>query len=260
LPRARIRFGRSFAVPDAAGSPTAIAYFAGDCSCTKEETDEGEAVRLRVRSGLGEHVIVVATPALDLECVRFTGSLTPATALVVPFMPRDLYPLDANDDPTGASGHVEAAQRGPNCGVLYFQLEEPAFGNVLYFQNLTALNAHYRATKTTPDGAVGGEWPELGLLLPTPPQSGTPPVHPLPPGEPVTISDAILVFRYDGPSDERDSARRGLRRRASPEAGRQGHRPSTASTFPAFPRGGGIALIVSGCPAGYSVVLPSKCS
>jgi hypothetical protein len=193
--------------PGRGGLAHRIAFFAGDCSCTEEKAGEGEALRLRVRSALGEHVIVVATPALDLECLRFTVSLTPSEPLVVPFMPRDLYPLDAKDGPTGASGHVEAAQRGPNCGVLYFQLDEPAFGNVLYFQNLTALNAYYQATKTTPDGAVGGEWPELGLLLPTPPQSGTPPVHPLPPGEPVTISDAILVFRYDAPANERDSAR-----------------------------------------------------
>jgi hypothetical protein len=46
--------------------------------------------------------------------------------MLVPFMPRDLYPLDANDDPLGAIGHVEAAQRGLNSGLLYFRIDEPA--------------------------------------------------------------------------------------------------------------------------------------
>src|SRR5690606_25592769 len=60
------------------------------------------------------------------------------------------------------------------------------------------------------DGAVGGEWPEIGYLPPTPPQSGTPPTDPLPAGKPVTMSDAILVFHDDAACDEQDSARRFL--------------------------------------------------
>jgi hypothetical protein len=81
---------------------------------------------------------------------------------------------------------------------------------VLYFQNLTAMNDYFIATKTTPDGAVGGLWPELGYLPPTPPQSGRPPVDPLPAGASVTVSDAILVFHDDTACDEQDSARRFL--------------------------------------------------
>ena len=80
-----------------------------------------------------------------LEQLRLTVTFTPATAMLVPFVPRDLYPLGANDDPLGAERNVEAAQRGLNGGVLYFRLEKPAFGNVLYFQNLTAMNDYYRA-------------------------------------------------------------------------------------------------------------------
>ena len=54
-----------------------------------------------------------------------------------------------------------------------------------------------RRTRTAPMGAVGGEWPELGYLPPTPPQSGTPPVDPLPAGEEVMLSDAILDEKVD---------------------------------------------------------------
>jgi hypothetical protein len=169
--------------------------------------DPSETLRLAVESVLGEHVIALQTDGLDLHRLRATVELTPAQPLLVPFLPRDLYPLDERDDPMGATGTVEAGQRGLNSGLLYYHAREPAFGSVLYFQNLTAMNGYYRATGTKPDGAVGGEWPELGYLPPTPPQSGTPPVNPLPAGRSVVISDAIIIVRDQPAADERDSAR-----------------------------------------------------
>lgn len=185
------------------------AYLVGEFRCTTSEPEHGEAARLRIRSALGEHIVAFSIGGDALEHLRMTVSLIPATSLLLPFVPRDLYPLDANDDPLGAIGQVEAGQRGLNAGVVYFRIDEPAFGNVLYFQNLTAMNDYYRATGTTPDGAVGGEWPELGWLLPTPPQSeGLP--RPLQAGKEVTLSDAILVFRHGAPPHERESARQFL--------------------------------------------------
>ena len=186
------------------------AYLAGEFQHEMQRPKAGEAARLRLTSALGEHRAVFRIGGGALEHLRLTVDLTPAADMVMPFMPRDLYPLDADDDPLTAKGCVEAGQRGLNAGVNYFRIEEPAFGNILYFQNLTAMNPYFRATKTVPDAAVGGEWPELGYLLPTPPQSGTPPVDPLPAGEPVTISDAILVFRHEAPPHERESARQFL--------------------------------------------------
>ncbi len=183
------------------------AHVPGAFQCRQAEAQAGEVLRLIVDSAIGRHVIAYSAESDALECLRMTVRLTPATPLLMPFTPRDLYPLDARDDPLGARGNVEAAQRGLNSGVLYFRLDEPGFGNVLYFQNLTAMNDYYRATKTKPDGAVGGEWPELGYLMPSPPQSGKPPTDPLTAGVEVTLSDAILVFRHDAPAHERESAR-----------------------------------------------------
>ena len=174
----------------------------------RQRAHPGETLRLRADSAMGRHVVMLRTDGLDLHRFRATVDLTPAAPLLLPFVPRDLYPLDAHDDPARASGIVEAAQRGLNAGLLYFHIDRPELGSVLYLQNLTAMNAYYRATHTTPAGAVGGLWPELGYLPPTPPQSGTPPTAPLPKGKPVTISDAILVLRDRTPPDERDSARR----------------------------------------------------
>ncbi|MBU3078085.1 hypothetical protein [Sphingomonas quercus] len=186
------------------------AYLAGDFTCERERREPGEAVRLRIRSALGEHRVVFFTSMEALERLRMTVEFTPAATMRLPFMPRDLYPLDRDDDPMGTRGCVEARQRGLNSGIVYFRLEEPAFGNILYFQNLTAMNDYYRLTGTTPEDVVGGEWPELGHLLPTPKQGSVPSGDPLPAGRPVTISDAILVFRHQAPPQERESARQFL--------------------------------------------------
>jgi len=194
----------------AGGLAVRAAFLAGPFEWKKEEPKSGETVRLRLSSALGEHVVVFRSGGDALDYIRITVDFTPATKMLIPFIPRDLYPLDSNDDPVGAKGRVEAGQRGLNSGLVYFHIDEPAFGNVLYFQNLTAMNDYYRATKTAPDGAVGGEWPELGYLMPSPPQSGTPPTNPLPAGKPVTLSDAIIVMRREASTEERESARQFL--------------------------------------------------
>jgi hypothetical protein len=196
--------------PGQGGLALRTAYIVGEFQVVRLDPEAGEKLRLGVMSALGEHRIVLRSGGDALEHLRATTHFTPAAPMLVSFLPRDLYPLDKQDDPFGATGVVKAGQRGLNAGVLYFRIEEPAFGNVLYFQNLTAMNDYYRATKTKPDGAVGGVWPELGYLPPTPPQSGTPPVDPLAAAVAVTLSDAILVFRHEAPPDERESARQFL--------------------------------------------------
>jgi hypothetical protein len=170
----------------------------------------GEAARVEVESAMGVHRIAICLHDGAIPVLRVTTSLAPAAPLLTSFVPRDLYPLDGRDDPLGAQGTVEAAQRGFNSGAIYFRLEEPAFGSVLYFQDLTRLNPYFKATNTKPDGAVGGVWPEIGYLLPTPPQRGVPPVDPLPAGEETLLSDALIAFHDETDGDERDMARRYL--------------------------------------------------
>jgi len=197
--------------PGRGGLALRIAHcWGGPAKVAKQRRRVGELLRLKVISPIGTQIVIVRSDDLELELLRVTTTLTPNVPLLIPYFPRDLYPLGERDDPMAARGQVEAAQRGLNSGLCYFHLDEPAFGSVLYFQNLTALNDYYTATDTKPDGAVGGEWPELGYLPPTPPQSGTPPTNPLPAGKAVTMSDAILVFHDDPACNEQDSARRFL--------------------------------------------------
>ena len=160
-----------------------------------------------VQSRLGRYEVTIAADGRDLQRLRVTVALTPSADLTLTHQPRDLYPLDHRGNPLGARGHVEAAQRGLNSGLLYMRMEEPAFGNVLYFQNLTALNPYFAATGTVPDGAVGGEWPELGYLLPSRPPDESKPLGALKEGQRVVLSDAILVFRDHGGTSEAESAR-----------------------------------------------------
>jgi hypothetical protein len=197
--------------PGRGGLALRVAQMPGGCgSVRKVARQAGEIFRVQAASVIGKTEIGFRADAAELPVIRVTTVLTPAADLLVPFYPRDLYPLDAQDDPAGARGEVEAAQRGLNSGVCYFRLERPAFGSVLYFQNFTSLNARFQATNTTPDGAVGGEWPELGYLPPTPPQSPQPPLDPLPAGKPVTVYDALIAIHDDVDADETAMAQRYL--------------------------------------------------
>jgi len=180
----------------------------GFSKVSKVKTEGDQALQFEAISAMGRHRIAVEGSGADLHRLRVRTWLTPDRPLLVPFLPRDLYPLDAADDPLGAVGGVEAAQRGPNTGLVYFTLADPAFGHALYVQDLTALNDYYRATHINPLGSVGGEWPELGYLPPAP-HSSTP-RDPLPAGEETAISAAILVLRDMAAASEQEKARQFL--------------------------------------------------
>jgi len=142
-------------------------------------------------SALGRFVVDLALEPDD-RLLRVTTRFTPATYLVAPDWPRDLYALNGAGRPchlpSGAGGRVEAAQRGLNVGLVFFTLRAPDFGTVMYLQNLTALNDWFRHTGTTPDGMVGGEWPELGYR----PKAFVDKA--LPAGETLVLSDVLLSW------------------------------------------------------------------
>jgi hypothetical protein len=181
-----------------------------DFSCRKVAPAPGEALRLQVDSVLGRHELSFASTGDGLHRLRVVVRFTPAVAISLPFFPRDLYPLDESDDPSAADGNVEAAQRGLNGGMLYFRFLKPAFGSVLYFQNLTALNPYFKATGTKPDAVVGGIWPELGYQAPTHENQEGVEEKLLPAGEEVILSDAIIVLRDWAAESEQELSRQFL--------------------------------------------------
>ena len=189
--------------PDLGGFALRAAYAPGGLpSVRRVRRRKGEALRLRVRSELGVHEVSISTPFTSMPALRVTTQLTVSEPLLIPYFPRDLYPIDANDDPTGAVGRVEAAQRGLNTGLCFITSEGGGFGTTLYLQNFTALSEYFRQTGTKPDGAVGGLWPELGFLPPTPKQSPEPPKKPILPGKAITVSDALLAFHDSADGSE----------------------------------------------------------
>ena len=194
--------------PGKGGLALRAAHAPGGCLDVRATRRKGGGAHVVLETVLGAQTIDFGVAPVGLPMLSVKVTLVPAVPLLLPFLSRDLYPIDAKDDLPGASGRVEAAQRGLNSGLIYFHIDEPGFGTVLYFQDMTSLNDYFSATKTKPDGSVGGEWPELGYLPPTPPQSGTPPVNPLPLGKPVVLSDAKLVFHDGVACDEQDMALR----------------------------------------------------
>lgn len=160
--------------------------------------------RMQAAAGVWE-VDLGFEAAGDHALLRCRTTVTPAVDLLIPFLPRDLYPL-SDGDPGAAKGRVEAAQRGLNSGLLYLTLREPDFGAALYFQNLTALNPYFEAVDSKPDGVVGGEWPELGYLPPASPAGNNPPTRPLKADKPVLLSDALIAFEAKRPKTEQQIA------------------------------------------------------
>src|SRR5690606_32946720 len=182
----------------------------GNFTLRKQQAAEGVALDLTIESPVGQHRLCLTSSGADLHRLRIQVFFTPAEPMRIPFVPRDLYPLDENDDPTGARGNIEAAQRGVNSGLVYFRFDEPNFGNVLYFQNLTSLNPYFLATGTKPDGVVGGTWPELGFALPTPETQDVEEEKILPAGQEFALSDAIIVIRDWAGDNEQEMARQFL--------------------------------------------------
>src|SRR5690606_32241542 len=69
---------------------------------------------------------------------------------------------------------------------------------------------YFLATGTKPDGVVGGNWPELGLQLPTPETQEVGDPGMLEPGQDYVLSDAIVVLRDWAADNEQEMARQFL--------------------------------------------------
>jgi hypothetical protein len=169
-----------------------------------------DLLRLEVTAPVGSWRASVAIEDGAVPLIAARLSLTPSRTLVLPWLDRDLFLIGEDGDPASAQGRVEAAQRGMNGGALFLRLTEPDFGSLLYFQDLTALNPYFRATGTKPDGAVGGDWPELGYLPPAPEMKGQPEADPLAAGEEVLVSRPLIALHGDSEGGEEDQARRFL--------------------------------------------------
>ncbi|SHM42272.1 hypothetical protein SAMN05444266_10834 [Chitinophaga jiangningensis] len=100
---------------------------------------------------------------------------------------RDVYPLPYDNSITVPAGSIHYNQVAARTGLLFFSSGETPETLVLYWQNLSALSPYCEATQTSVAGTVGGNWPEVGFLLPGSAE------HLLQPGTNYIINDAYIL-------------------------------------------------------------------
>jgi hypothetical protein len=127
--------------------------------------------------------------------LHYTTSLEPRQNFQVQALPRDIYVVDDQYDPSSTEGMTYVMQSGPTAGLAYWSITKPVAGTVLYLQNLTALNEYCQTTHTDPSGTVSVQWPEIGFALPTAEQ-------PLAAGKEVVLSDAYIYLSDAIPGNE----------------------------------------------------------
>lgn len=158
---------------------------------------------IECRSGLGVAKLSLIGDPFGLEQLRAVYRFTPSHDLEIGQLPRDIVLFGPGGDSDTAEISVEAQQRKLNTALLYFTLDKPAFGKVLYVQNLSSLNAYFNQTGSRPEGVVKCDWPEIGYSPPLNPETGK---APLPAGQTFTLYDTILAVRAYPQTSEADSA------------------------------------------------------
>ena len=168
------------------------------------ENGREHGIEIKLSSTVGPFNVRLEFPRTDRAFLRCTTKLLPTAPLLIPFWPRDVIPLGKENDLTDSEGVIYATQVEARSGLVYFSLTKPRGGTALYFQNLTSLSDYCKQTETSLAGVVGGEWPELGLLLPTSMEKT------LEAGREVVISDAYMIFSPEIPKDDLKMSRQFL--------------------------------------------------
>jgi hypothetical protein len=112
--------------------------------------------------------------------------------------------LSQGGSPSQKKGEIHAVQKGARSGLLFLSFPKNEDGALFYFQNLSGLSDYCEATGTSAVEIVGGEWPELGLALPSTKEKS------LPANQEFIISDALVVFHSNSPKDEIDVSKQFL--------------------------------------------------
>ena len=120
------------------------------------------------------------------EILHYKTSIKPHQPAQIVGPPRDLL-FGGTSKNQKVAGTIHFTQKGPASAIAYASFHDPADGTLLYFQNLTSLNEYCDLTHASPVGIVAGQWPEIGLALP----SGS---KPLPAKRQATVSDAFVCF------------------------------------------------------------------
>ncbi|MCH7628791.1 MAG: hypothetical protein IH997_08760 [Proteobacteria bacterium] len=168
-----------------------------------EGVSEAVLIEIACHGSLGDVRFVLAGDAFGLEQVRASLDFTPKAPFALGHLPRDLCVFGKDGQAGSAHFNVEASQRKLNTALLYGTVAQPDIGKLLYVQTLTALNAYFNATGTTPEAAVAAEDGQYGYRPPLDPNTGN---AILPAGRTVRLYDTILCIRAYPQGSEDDSA------------------------------------------------------
>jgi hypothetical protein len=181
-----------------------LAYAPGSELELLEQKEEQSGVTFRLNAAIGQFTVKLSLPQSENTTIRYTTTLKPGRDLLVPFWPRDIIIPGKDGKPENTAGRVHVSQVGTRSGMVYFSMTRPKAGSILYLQDLTSLADYCEQTQVSCADVVGGQWPELGLLLPPAKD------QPLKAGKEVTVSDAIVLFSPEVPADEASMIRQYL--------------------------------------------------
>lgn len=188
---------------DDGGIALRFPVFGHDATARVLPREDDEIAAIEWRCGVGRATLRLSGDPFGLEQLRARYDFTSSVDLRIGRLPRDVIVFDQDGQPARDGFSLEAQQRKMNTGLLYFKLDRPALGAVLYVQNLSSLNPYFNATGSKPENAVRCDWPELGYAPPLDPETGQ---AMLARGKPLALYDTILAIRAYPQCEEGDSA------------------------------------------------------
>ncbi|WP_295768710.1 hypothetical protein [uncultured Mucilaginibacter sp.] len=177
------------------------AFSSTDFTNVDFRADDDNTLKIKCSAVFGDYSIEVEWPNTEETILHYKTEFIPAEDIVVPFWPRDIVITGKNGSTSDTKGDVYISQTGTRSGLIYAGVTKPKGVSFLYFQNLTSLGAYNIDTETSAGNVVGGQWPELGLSLPTATEK------PMKAQQIYTLSDAYVCLSNKTPIDQFEVAK-----------------------------------------------------
>lgn len=174
---------------------------AADFEIKNSEMDE-TGLTCTLKSSLGSYRVTLAIQGDEaIDTLHYEVRFTPRMNVAVPFWPKDILLLRERGTFDNVQANIHVEQLGMRSGLVYFSIEKPKAGAVLYLQNLTALNDYCIDTGASLAGTVNASWPEFGFALPA---ATDKPLHA---GKSYILSDAFIALTDQVPGDQFEVAK-----------------------------------------------------
>jgi hypothetical protein len=123
-------------------------------------TVEGDSVLIDADTRIGRQVCEIGVSPVD-GVLTFRTLVLPRSHVTFEAWSRDIIPLGPGTQPVG---QLHSSADDHHSGQVHASI--PSGGTFLYLQELSSLAALCGATRATLAHAVGGEWPDVGFVVP----------------------------------------------------------------------------------------------